>query len=152
MVRSAKRDLGRRCRDRGKRAGNFPISTLRPAYLDEKCWNAHAKKIADQKYAASWIQHGWFNSLFDNFIAEEETFSLGFDHDWTSNDSLLECKSRMSYKSIDFDADRPIQYKEMRLSMTKIYMETDFSLFGPICVVPLPSDFDELTKAKQETV
>ena len=67
-------------------------------------------------------------------------------------DSLLEYRSRISYKSIDFDADRPIQYKEMRLSMTKIYMETDFSLFGPICVVPLPSGYDELTKAKQETV
>ena len=66
-------------------------------------------------------------------------------------DSLLEYKSRMSYKSIDFDADRPIQYKEMRLSMANIYMETDASLFGPICVVALPSDFDELTKAEQET-
>ena len=40
-------------------------------------------------------------------------------------DSLLEYKSRMSYKSIDFDADRPIQYKEMRLSMANIYMDTD---------------------------
>ena len=66
-------------------------------------------------------------------------------------DSLLEYKSRMSYKSIDFEADKPIQYKEMRLSMANIYMGTDVSLFGPICVVSLPSDFDELTKAEQET-
>ena len=57
----------------------------------------------------------------------------------------------MSYKSIDFDTDRPIQYKEMRLSMANIYMETNVSRFGPICVIPLPSDFDGLTKAEQET-
>ena len=54
----------------------------------------------------------------------------------------------MSYKGIDFDRDKPIQYKELRSLMANIY-EQDVSLFGPVSIVPLPDDFDELPKDKQ---
>ena len=63
-------------------------------------------------------------------------------------DSLLEYKSRMSYKGIDLDGDKPMQYKELRSLMANIY-EQDVSLFGPVSIVPLPDDFDELPKDKQ---
>ena len=43
-------------------------------------------------------------------------------------DCLLNYKSNMQYKSLDFDADKPMQYKELRIDMAAIY-EQDISLY-----------------------
>ena len=38
-------------------------------------------------------------------------------------ESLIEYKTQMSYKGIDFHGDKPMQYKELRLQMAEIYKE-----------------------------
>ena len=45
----------------------------------------------------------------------------------------------MEYKGLDFDGDKQVQYKELRLLMAKLYEETNASFFGPVNpVAPLP--------------
>ena len=46
-------------------------------------------------------------------------------------DSLIDYKTCMSYRNLDFDDDKPIQYKELRYKMALKYEDEDFSLFGP---------------------
>jgi hypothetical protein len=64
-------------------------------------------------------------------------------------DSLMEYKTQMSYKGIDFDGDKPMQYKEIRLMMAKIYSE-DISIFGPLSVDQLPDGFNEMSKEEKD--
>ncbi len=64
------------------------------------------------------------------------------------NDCLLDYKSSMTCKNLDFDADKQIQYKELRLAMATIY-EQDISLFGPLAITPLPSNFEQLSKEEK---
>ena len=63
---------------------------------------------------------------------------------------LLEYKSKMEYRSLDFDADKPMQYKEIRLMMAMLFEEEDVSLFGPIAPVALPGNFENLTGVEKE--
>jgi hypothetical protein len=63
-------------------------------------------------------------------------------------DSLMEYKTQMSYKGIDFDGDKPMQYKEILLMMAKIYSE-DISIFGPLFVDQLPDGFNEMSKEEK---
>ena len=63
-------------------------------------------------------------------------------------DCLLEYKSSMTYKNLDFDADKPMQYKELRLLLASIYKE-DVSLFGPLAPTRLPGNFDQLSKEEK---
>ena len=44
-------------------------------------------------------------------------------------DCLLDYKSSMTLKNLDFDADKPMQYKQVRLAMASIY-EQDVALLG----------------------
>eukprot|EP00794_Sanderia_malayensis_P005023 gene5023-5681_t len=37
---------------------------------------------------------------------------------------LHQYKTAMSYKNLDFDADKPIQYKELRLKMASLMLES----------------------------
>ena len=60
-------------------------------------------------------------------------------------DCLLDYKSSMTFKNLDFDADKPAQYKHLRVAMANIF-EEDVSLFGPLAVTPLPHDFEQLSK------
>ena len=60
-------------------------------------------------------------------------------------DCLLDYKSSMMYKNLDFDADKPMQYRKLRLAMATIY-EEDISVFGPLALTPLPSNFEQLSK------
>lgn len=64
-------------------------------------------------------------------------------------DSLLEYKTEMSYKGIDFDGDKPMQYKEIHLVMAKIYNE-DIFMFGPLCVDQLPDGFNEMPQEEKD--
>ena len=48
-------------------------------------------------------------------------------------DSMMEYKTQMSYKGIDFDGDKPMQHKELRLMMAEINKE-DTSLFVPVFI------------------
>ena len=55
----------------------------------------------------------------------------------------------MEYRSLDFDADKKIQYQELRVEMAKLY-EDDVSLFGPPSPgLPLPENFDRLSEKEK---
>ena len=56
-------------------------------------------------------------------------------------DFLLQYKASMLYKSPDFDADKPMQYKELRILMAGIYEETEVSLFGQVNPINMPHNF-----------
>ena len=43
--------------------------------------------------------------------------------------TLKSYKCRLDYKGIDFDADRPLQYRELRKEMAKLY-EENTDVFG----------------------
>jgi hypothetical protein len=64
-------------------------------------------------------------------------------------DSMMEYKTQMSYKGIDFDGDKPMQHKELRLMMAEINKE-DTSLFGPVYIDQLPDSFDEMPKEEKD--
>ena len=38
----------------------------------------------------------------------------------------------MEYRSLDFHADKPAQYKHLKMEMAKVYFEEDEALFGPV--------------------
>jgi hypothetical protein len=63
-------------------------------------------------------------------------------------DCLLDYKSSMMYKNLDFDADKPMTYRKLRLAMATIY-EEDISVFGPLALTPLPSNFEQLSKEEK---
>ena len=79
---------------------------------------------------------------------------------WTTEmiDNLINCllsyKSSMEYRSLDFDADKPAQYKFLRIEMAKLYTDEDESLFGPVNIETLADeDIEELNdeeKAQQK--
>ena len=48
----------------------------------------------------------------------------------------------MEYRSLDFDADKPAQYKYLRIETAKLYAEQDEELFGPVSLT-LPSENSE---------
>ena len=64
-------------------------------------------------------------------------------------DCLLEYKSKMEYRNLDFDADKQIHYQELRVEMAKIYADDDVSLFGPVASIALPDNFDILSKEEK---
>ena len=65
---------------------------------------------------------------------------------------LFEYKTLMSYKNMDFDADKPIQYKELWYKLALKYEEEDVSSFGAAKPFLLPDGFDSLlNKDKIET-
>ena len=61
---------------------------------------------------------------------------------------LLNYKTRLSYDGLDFDADRPLQYREIRKAMVKIYDEVAF--FGPVDVSVSAVPLQELSKEEKE--
>ena len=64
-------------------------------------------------------------------------------------DCLLEYKSKMEYRSLDFDADKQIQYQELRVEMARIYADDDVPLFGPVTSIALPDNFNILSKEEK---
>ena len=62
---------------------------------------------------------------------------------------LLEYKSKMEYRSLDFDPDKQIQYQELRVETAKIYADDNISLFGPVASIALPDNFDILSKEEK---
>lgn len=67
-------------------------------------------------------------------------------------DCLHQYKAAMSNKSLDFDADKPIQYKELRLKMASLYEEEDIDLFGVANPYLFPKDFDSLPNEEKNEV
>ena len=57
--------------------------------------------------------------------------------------SLHGYKVEMEFKGIDFDADRPMQYKNLRIAMAKRY--NDGLFFGPVSAPEQPENFHELS-------
>ena len=62
-------------------------------------------------------------------------------------DCLLEYKTKMAYRNLDFDADKQIQYQELRVEMAKLHVDSEY-MFGPLVAVKLPDDFE--TRSKEE--
>ena len=60
-------------------------------------------------------------------------------------DCLLNYKSKMAYRSLDFDADKQIQYQELRVEMAKLHIDEEF-MFGPVVASHLPDDYDTLSE------
>ena len=55
----------------------------------------------------------------------------------------------MTYQNLDLDADKPMQYKGIRMKMASIYENQDQSLFRRVKAEALPEDFENLdTKQK----
>ena len=55
----------------------------------------------------------------------------------------------MSYKGIEIDGDKPMQYKEIRVAMARIYNE-DIAMFGPVCGAQLPDGFNEIPQEEKD--
>ena len=55
----------------------------------------------------------------------------------------------MEYKILDFDADKPAQYKHLRREMAKLYADEVESLFGPVSQ-KMPLSDDELEELSDE--
>ena len=51
-------------------------------------------------------------------------------------DCMLNYKSSMLYKNLDFDADKVGLYREVRLAMAELYKD-DEAYFGPVIVIIL---------------
>ena len=45
--------------------------------------------------------------------------------------SLLQFKSNMAYRNLDFNTDKPKQYEAVRETMARKYSSVDDSWFGP---------------------
>ena len=72
-------------------------------------------------------------------------------------DFLNAYKIEMEFKGLDFDADKCTQYKQLRISMAKLYSCTDpehpnFLCFGPVSVTDVPENFDKLSLEEQEAI
>ena len=56
--------------------------------------------------------------------------------DAAKTEQLINClndyKTEMAYKGLDFDADKPRLYKDIRFQMAKWYSEIDEEMFGPV--------------------
>ena len=67
---------------------------------------------------------------------------------------LIKClqnyKTMLSYKGCDFDADRPLQYREIRKSMANLYEEVNIAFFGPPEVSVSETPIQELSKEEFE--
>ena len=67
--------------------------------------------------------------------------------------NLIKClrsyKTRLSYDGLDFDADRPLQYREFRKAMAKIYGD-EVAFFGPVAVSVSAVPLQELSKEEKE--
>ena len=56
---------------------------------------------------------------------------------------IISYKTKMTYRGLDFDGDKPRMYKELRESMAEVYQDVDVKIFGPVNV----TDFNENTKS-----
>ena len=71
-------------------------------------------------------------------MATSDNVGSGKPFRWNSEQiqHLLNClheyKAKLAYQGLDFDADRPLQYRCIRKSMAKIYSADDPSSFGPL--------------------
>ena len=61
-------------------------------------------------------------------------------------------KSSMEYKSLDFDADKPAQYKHPRKEVAKLNTDEDEVLFGPFREVLPIENIDELSNEERAEV
>lgn len=61
---------------------------------------------------------------------------------------LLEYKSKMEYRRLDFDTDKQIKYQKLRVEVARIYAD-DVSRFGPVTSIALPDNFDILSKEEK---
>ena len=75
---------------------------------------------------------------------------------WSSEmiENLITCltayKARMEYQAVDFDGDRPAQYKELRKEMAKLYEIEDVSLFGPLSLSAPITSIDDMTEEEKK--
>ena len=56
----------------------------------------------------------------------------------------------MEYRSLDFDADKPAQYKYLRIEMAKLYAEQEEELFGPVSLTLPSENIEEFNDKERE--
>ena len=61
---------------------------------------------------------------------------------------LIRYKSKVEYRSLDFDANKQIRYPELRVGMAKNYADDNVSMFGPVASIALHPFKEEKNKAK----
>jgi len=59
---------------------------------------------------------------------------------------LLQFKSNMEYRNLDFNADKPKQYEAVREAMAQKDSSVDESWFGPETVTSILEDIDDTQK------
>ena len=59
---------------------------------------------------------------------------------------IISYKTKITYRGLDFDGDKPRMYKELRESMAEVYQDVDVKIFGPVNV----TDFNENTKSNAD--
>ena len=67
--------------------------------------------------------------------------------------NLISClesfKTKMEYKNVDFNADRPVQHTALREDMAKPYSGVDVALFGPVTVTQPRVPFRDMNKEEK---
>ena len=66
-------------------------------------------------------------------------------------ESIKSFKASMTFKNVDFDAVKAVQYSAVRETMTPIYCD-DESLFGPTEAPNWPENFGHLSQEDQVTL
>ena len=132
----------------------FSYKTRHPGNRAENYHSAHVK-FADQKERGSHFNMAAVESSPDcesNAPKTRKRKQFRWDEKMIENliDSLQSYKATMLYKGLDFNGDKSHQYKEIRISMAKIYLDKDVTLFGPVTSPSLPEDFKDLSKEEQK--
>ena len=100
-------------------------------------------------------------SSFEKSVSSEESTSDELSEKrkqfrWTTEmvGDLIQClkgyKAKMEFQGLDFDGDRPVQYKEVRKEMAKIYDEQQ-EFFGPLEILPSEKPLEELSKSEKDS-
>ena len=107
----------------------------------------HSTKMADSEGSTE-----KFERKTKKHATKQGTGKKCFRWDISQVEHLIDCisdyKSKMMYKGLDFDADKPAMYKHIREAMAEIY-EDDISLFGPVNITTYDNTIDDESNADE---
>lgn len=111
--------------------GSYEVSKrANPLYRARNCVTAHAP-VSSWSWLFKYFR--WNTDMVENLI-----------------NCLSSYKSSMEYLSLDFDADKPAQYKYLRIEMAKLYAEQDEELFGPVSLTLPSENIEEFNDEERE--
>ena len=110
----------------------------------------------DESIVQDWdkMQDCMFANVCNKMTEGESTKKKVFR--WSSEmiENLITClttyKARLEYQAVDFDGDRPAQYKELKKEMAKLYEIEDVSLFGPLSLSAPITSIDDMTEEEKK--